>query len=278
MAKAPLRGSFPAAAGALLTLALAAGLWAARPAAPAAGETALTPVLVELFTSQGCSSCPPADDLLRSLARNQPVAGALIIPLSEHVDYWNRLGWRDPFSSRRFSERQREYAERIGIDALYTPMMVVDGGEAIIGSRPIAAREAVVAARKAPKARLAIEARAPPESAEARVRGVISGLPPSAAQAEVWVAVAENGLHTAVTRGENAARTLRHTAVVRSLTWLGSLPRETPETWPVDARIRLDRAWRREQLRLVAFVQAGTGGPILGAASAPIAPRAAHFQ
>ena len=262
-----MRKRSPAVAGSLLTLALAAGVWAARPAAPAAGEDAPAPVLVELFTSQGCSSCPPADDLLRTLERNQPVAGALVIPLSEHVDYWNRLGWRDPFSSRRFSERQREYAESIGIDALYTPMMVIDGDTAIIGSRPIAAREAVLAARKAPKARLDVAASIPPGGADAHVTGVITELPPADAQAEVWVAVAESGLSTDVTRGENADRTLAHTGVVRSLTWLGSLPRETPEAWPVDARVRLGRSWRRDHLRVVVFVQAGAGGAILGAAS-----------
>lgn len=256
-----------AAAGCLLALALAAGMSAAP---PAAGDETLTPVLVELFTSQGCSSCPPADDLLRTLERNQPVNGALIIPLSEHVDYWNRLGWRDPYSSRRFSERQREYADSIGIDALWTPMMVVDGDTAIIGSRPIAAREAVLHARKAPKGRLAVEARAEPGGDEVRVSGVITELPATDAQAEVWVALAEGGITTDVKRGENASKTLTHTAVVRSLTWLGSLPREAPEAWPVEAELRLGRSWRREHLRVVVFVQAGTGGSILGATSVPL--------
>ena len=267
MPKFLLHHRLQALAGALLALALAAGLSAARPAAPVAGDDALTPVLVELFTSQGCSSCPPADDLLQTLERNQPVAGALIIPLSEHVDYWNRLGWRDPYSSRRFSERQREYAESIGIDALWTPMMVVDGDTAIIGSRPIAAREAVVEARKAPKARLAIAASAQPGESEVRVTGVVTELPPSDAQAELWVALAEGGITTDVTRGENASKTLTHTSVVRSLTWLGSLPREAPDAWPVEAELRLGRSWRREHLRVVVFLQAGQGGSILGATS-----------
>lgn len=251
----------------LLVLALAAGSGTVQPAEPAAGEDTPVPVLVELFTSQGCSSCPPADDLLRTLERNQPVAGALVIPLSEHVDYWNQLGWRDPFSSRRFSERQRKYAESLGIDALYTPMMVVDGKAAIIGSRPIAAREAVVEARRAPKARLDVTARLTGDGTEASLRGAIRDLPPAAAQAELWVAVAESGLRTDVTRGENASRTLTHTSVVRSLDWLGSLPREPVSAWPVDAQVRLRTDWQREHLRLVVFVQAGHGGPILGVAA-----------
>lgn len=265
-----MRNVIPAAAGCLLALALAAGLSAARPAPPAAGDDALTPVLVELFTSQGCSSCPPADDLLQTLERNQPVNGAFIIPLSEHVDYWNRLGWRDPYSSRRFSERQREYADSLGIDALWTPMMVVDGDTAIIGSRPIAAREAVVYARKAPKARLDIAASARPDADEVSVTGVITELPPADEQAEVWVALAESGITTDVKRGENASKTLTHTAVVRSLTWLGSLPREAPDAWPVEAELRLGRSWQREHLRVVVFVQAGTGGSILGVTSVPL--------
>ena len=267
---APARPANPAGssrrrlARALLACVLAAGSWVVQPAAPAAGEDAPVPVLVELFTSQGCSSCPPADDLLRTLERNQPVAGALVIPLSEHVDYWNRLGWRDPFSSPRFNERQRKYAESLGIDALYTPMMVVDGHAAIIGSRPIAAREAIVAARRAPKARLDMTARLTRDGTEASLRGAILELPPAAAQAELWVAVAEGGLRTDVTRGENASRTLTHTAVVRSLDWLGSLPREAVSAWPVDTQVRLRSDWQREHLRLVVFVQAGHGGPILG--------------
>ncbi|MEP6918890.1 MAG: DUF1223 domain-containing protein, partial [Acidobacteriota bacterium] len=105
--------------------------------------TPRTPILVELFTSEGCSSCPPAEALLTQLLSGQPVAGAEIIPLEFHVDYWDRLGWKDPFSSAAFTSRQGIYTAAFATDGNYTPQMVVDGAAQLVGSDRVKALDAI---------------------------------------------------------------------------------------------------------------------------------------
>ena len=188
-------------------------------------EQPRVPVLAELFTSEGCSSCPPADDLLRQLLRAQPVAGVEVIAISEHVDYWNRLGWRDPFSSSQFSDRQSEYARAFGDGQIYTPQLVIDGSAGVVGNDAAAVGQALTRAAKAPRARLSVSShRVEPGKVEVAV--AVSDVPTAVAPGatfEVVVALVEDGLETAVTRGENARKHLHHDAVARVLGPIGSL-------------------------------------------------------
>jgi len=219
------------------------------------------PVLVELFTSEGCSSCPPADALLEQFDRTQPVRGTDIIVLSEHVDYWNRIGWVDPFSSPAFSARQEEYARRFGTEGPYTPQMVVDGSEQFVGSDRRAA-EAAIRARAA-KPRASVRISAGDGSAIVEVDPLPGG---AARKAGVYVAWAAEEASSDVARGENKGRRLHHVAVAREIKQVGS----------VDSRRGFRGNFRLDAgTRLVAFVQEGGLGPVWGAA---VARSASHPQ
>jgi hypothetical protein len=211
------------------------------------------PVLVELFTSEGCSSCPPADAALARLIEEQPVPGARIIALGEHVDYWDDLGWRDPYSSRVFSERQERYARRLGVSAPYTPQLVVGGRSQIVGSDSAGARAAVTAASRSPEGtiRLHLGPRANDHvvvEVEAHWR---AGL-----EADVVLAAVEDRATTTVTGGENAGRTLTHVAIAKSLTVLGS------SNGAFLGRATLEHLETLRAPRVIAFVQERGGGPV----------------
>ena len=242
-----------------------------RAAAPAGGSTddpPPTPVLVELFTSEGCSSCPPADRLLGILETSQPVRGAEIIVLSEHVDYWDRLGWKDRFSSPEFSERQRAYSRSLASGA-YTPQMVVDGMEEFLGSDARAARNIIAHVAQNPKAD--VNARLRPASKKGSPRTVsleieVNNIPEafSGEPLSVMLAITENGLETAVGRGENSGRHIKHTGVVRQLRTIGRIKQKNPGRFSTVAKVKHDPGWNRENLRAVVFVQGERSGQIAG--------------
>jgi hypothetical protein len=219
------------------------------------------PVLVELFTSEGCSSCPPADALLASLAKSQPVAGALVIPLSEHVDYWNHLGWADPYSSKLFSERQNAYAAAFRNSGIYTPQAVVDGSSELVGSDQRGMQRAIASAAAQPKLHVVVaRGRA---ASSLRVRVEPSASAPKGRGAQVILAIVESDLQSSVSRGENSGKRLSHTAVVRRLDVIGLIPEAG--AFEREVAMTLDPAWKPENLSAVAFVQERPSGKVIGA-------------
>src|SRR5260370_12439907 len=179
-----------------------------RGPAPTSSAAPRTPVLIELFTSEGCSSCAPADVLLGELDRFQPVPSADLIVLSEHVDYWDDIGWKDPYSSRQFSLRQSDYARRFRLDGPYTPQMVVDGNTQLIGSDEHEALRAIGNAAKVVKLPVGLSS---PHLAGTNMLAlhvtVGPALPPAKpTPAEVLVAFADDSDQSIVTHGANAGR------------------------------------------------------------------------
>jgi hypothetical protein len=220
-------------------------------AGPSAQTTASpVPVIVELFTSEGCSSCPPADQLLSELVRTQPVKNALIIGLGEHVDYWDHQGWRDPFSSALFSARQSAYAAaHRASDEVYTPQMIVDGTRVFVGQDRAAALDAIGRAAIAPKAPVQFTW-TDGASLSLHVRTEAG---PSSAGAQAVLAIIEDDLSSSVTRGENSGRHLTHSAVVRQLAEIGRA--DARGVFDAAARLKLDATWRRPALHAVVFLQ-----------------------
>ena len=238
-------------------LACAAALfhWPGHTSAPFA-DTAPTrqPVLVELFTSEGCSSCPPADSNLAHLSINQPLNGIEVIALEEHVDYWNGQGWSDPFSSPDFSRRQEDYATVIHGGGVYTPQMIVDGRTQLIGSRTQEAHDQIRWAAASRHPRLLLT---PVPSPEAQTRTFELRLDPAtpsstSSSLDLWIAVTEKNLHSDVTGGENSGHTLQHAPVVRLLRKQHTL--SLPLTAPVTFTVGLNRGWLPDNLTVVAFL------------------------
>lgn len=216
------------------------------------------PVLVELFTSEGCSDCPPADALLAELDAKQPVVGAEAIVLSEHVTYWNHLGWRDPFSLDVATQRQENYVRQLGLDSAYTPQAVVDGVIQFVGSDGRAMLAAVTKAAAKPKMSLAIEnARWDHGVVRFAVRGEkVSGM-------NIVAVVAANATHSEVARGENAGRTLHHTAVVRVLKEMDG---GVADGRPLSIGLSGPVSGADGEMRLVVFATESRDGRVIAAA------------
>ena len=261
---------YAAATGAAAFLILSAfGRGAGVPAHPDPGNPPRI-VIVELFTSEGCSSCPPADALLKELSERQKVEGVEIVALEEHVDYWNHLGWKDPYSAAEFSQRQSDYAHIFRKDGVYTPQMVVDGQIEFVGSRSLAAREAIQKAGNQPKAEIVLSAGAnssPGKPAFGVQVGSLEGLSVHG-ETELWIAVTEKGLQTDVKAGENSGETLKHAAVVRSLRKIDTL--RDPAGYNAQIHPAIDPGWKKENLSVVVFLAEKSSHKIIGAASAPL--------
>jgi hypothetical protein len=223
---------------------------------------ARVPVLLELFTSEGCSSCPPADRLLQILDEKQPVAAADLIVLSEHVDYWDRLGWKDPFSSPQYTARQQDYTNRYKFDGVYTPQLVVDGRYGFVGSDGREASAAIQKAIRVRKVPMTISnVSRDGNKATARIE-----LPLDenfkGTQAILYVALADNRQESHVARGENGGRTLAHVAVTRVLKQVGPIDFKAAST----KEITLPVSGSGNGSRVVAFIQDPKTGHVLGVA------------
>jgi hypothetical protein len=223
-------------------------------------------VIVELFTSEGCSSCPPADALLQKLDQAQPVPGALIIPLSEHVDYWDGLGWRDPFSSPVYTRRQEGYDHRFRLDSIYTPQVVIDGAAEAVGSDTRQIEAAIRRSVRPDKLHVEISPAFKSIQGVASVRVQVNRSEKSATRsdARLMVALAENAVVSHVLRGENSGRKLDYVAVVRTLIDLGRVDAAGAFSTDIPLTGELEQ-WRGK--RIVAFVQDPQYGQIRGAAS-----------
>lgn len=230
------------------------------------------PVVIELFTSEGCSSCPPADSLLQKLEQQQPVAGAEIIALEEHVDYWNHDGWIDPYSSAEWTQRQVNYGS-VFKNEPYTPELIIDGQSNFVGNN---AQEAVLEIEKAAHAEKA-DITISPEPADSKgshhFNVSVGKLMQSTVGdvAEVWLAVTENGLHSSVSKGENAGRQLTHIATLHSLKKIGvANSNGSPASFQTSTAVKFNPNWNPEEIRVTVFLQEKKSRKIIGAASTAI--------
>lgn len=233
-----------------------------KPANPSADDV---PVLVELFTSEGCSSCPPADLFLQKLDANQPLPGAHLIVLSEHVTYWDHDGWRDPNSSSTLTDRQRSYEGVLGEKESFTPQFIVDGTQEFSFANPNHIEDTLRKATDNSKLSVRIgEITFNPADPTVLRAHVETDTNDGKHSADVYVAVALDHVESQVLRGENGGRHLVHVAVVQTLQKIGKLSRG--QAFVTDVQLKLKPGTDPGNLRLIAFIQEPGPGKLLGAA------------
>ncbi len=231
-----------------------------------ADRAAVVPVLVELFTSEGCSSCPPVDRWLQKMDSSQPVPGAQLIVLSEHVDYWDHDGWKDPFSSSTLTDRQSAYASKLGLATVYTPQVIVDGTSELRANDSQQVNQVFRKTVTKPK----IPVRITSVSTEvgvplvAQVHVEIDGTS-TQRDADIYMALALDHVESEVLRGENSGQRLSYVAVVQSLTRVGKL--QKGRKFDQDVQMKLRRGSDPTNVRMIVFVQDGGPGEVLGATS-----------
>jgi len=242
-----------------------APLWSQSNTVP--GVKTATPILIELFTSEGCSSCPPADAWLQQMDVTQPIPGAQAIVLSEHVDYWNHDGWTDPYSSAFFTDRQSAYVRALQGSSPYTPEMVVNGGAEVQLSDQAQITKVLVGAAKAQQLPVAIGGLTV-DGTSLHAHIDVDGAT-SRHNADVYAVVALNHAESQVLHGENGGRQLMHAAVALELVKVGKLEKGKPFRQDFQAKIK--PGVNPNNLRLVVFVQESGPGPVLGAAVKEVA-------
>lgn len=243
---------------------LATGAARSKTHFPPADNTAATPVLVELFTSEGCSSCPPADALLAKMDALQPIPGTQLIVLSEHVDYWNHDGWTDPYSSPSITDRQSAYVRALGLKTPFTPQFLVDGTAELQTHDTEQIVQFLRKAASAPKVPMRLVSVSVEPGNPAIVQGRIeSDVNSEKHKADVYVAIALDHADSQVLRGENNGRHLSHVAVVKEFTKVGKL--EPGKSLSQDFRVKLKLPGPGlMNLRIVAFAQESGPGKVLG--------------
>jgi hypothetical protein len=222
------------------------------------------PVLVELFTSEGCSSCPPADILLQRLDDNQPIPETQLIVLSEHVTYWDQQGWKDPNSSSAFTYRQSVYEGSLGVQEPYTPQFVVDGSQSVSLEKVKSLEEALHKAKGNAKIPVRISNVTVDPSGSATLHAHIEADNTDKHNAEIYLAVALNHVESQVLRGENSGRHLVHVAVVQQLNKVGKL--QKGKSFAQDVQVKLKANEDPKSIRVVVFAQEPGQGKLIGAA------------